>query len=94
MRFDTWLSTGGSYLAPGSMAGVGHTREEQGRSYGGGGWAWAYRKVGGATIVLLLNDGDKSDKSLRMSIQKALDAAIGSAIDREWNRPRDVAQSP
>ncbi len=27
MRFDTWLSTGGSYLNPGSMSGFGHTRE-------------------------------------------------------------------
>src|SRR5882672_9486003 len=27
MRFDTWLSTSGSYLNPGSMSGIGHTRE-------------------------------------------------------------------
>ena len=27
MRYDTWLGTGGSYLSPGSMSGIGHTRE-------------------------------------------------------------------
>jgi len=27
MRYDTWLTTGGSYLAPGSMEGIGHTRD-------------------------------------------------------------------
>jgi len=27
MRFDTWLTTGGSYLSPDSMNDIGHTRE-------------------------------------------------------------------
>jgi len=68
--------------------------EEKGRSYGGNGWHWAYRRVGGASVILLLEEGGNSDKRIRATLQKALDAAIGSAIDRQWNRPRDVAQSP
>ena len=67
---------------------------EQDRSHGGNGWHWAYRRAGGASIILLLDQGESSDKGIRMTLQKALDAGIGSAIDRQWNRPREIAQSP
>jgi hypothetical protein len=66
--------------------------EEQSRSHGGNGWHWSYRKAGGASIILVLDEGEKSDQNTRLALQKALDAAIGSAIDRQWNRPRDVVQ--
>jgi hypothetical protein len=66
--------------------------EEQSRSHGGNGRHWSYRRAGGASIILVLDEGEKSDQNTRLALQKALDAAIGSAIDRQWNRPRDVVQ--
>jgi len=68
--------------------------EEKSRSDVGNGRGWSYRRAGGSSIILLIDDGEKFDKDLRTNLQKAIEANIGRAIDREWNRPREVAPSP
>jgi hypothetical protein len=67
--------------------------EERARSYGGDGRHWTYRKAGGASIILMIDEGYKLDKDVRTALQKFMEASIARAVDREWNRPRDVAQS-
>lgn len=68
--------------------------EERRRGQGGNGWRWSYRKTGGASIILVLDQGEKFDQDVRAALLKALDSAVGRAVDREWNRPRTLAQTP
>jgi len=71
-------------------------QEEEGRSraYSGNGRPWFYQKAGGASIIQICDEGFQSDRGIREGLQKLIQASIGSAIDRQWNRPRDVTQNP
>jgi len=68
--------------------------EDKHRSDGGNGRLWTYRRAGGSSIILLIDEGEKVDKDLRTMLQKAIDGNIGRAIDREWNRSREATPSP
>ena len=55
---------------------------------------WAYRRAGGATLILILDRGDTFDRHAREGLQSAINSGIDRAIDRERNRARPDAPAP
>jgi hypothetical protein len=53
-----------------------------------------YRRAGGSSIILIIDQGQPTDSFVRDGLQKAIEVGIGRAIDREWSRPRELAGFP
>lgn len=93
MRFDTWLSTGGSYLNPGSMSGIGHTREADFGGRLGHPTTFSTYRDPGRNFQLrypkdwtLNADGPVEIRSLRLPLTVRVDVLPGPEIS--WDRLR------